>query len=200
MQIFRMISLVVCGLVLLSGGACTSDVPTSAPSAVVSSPGQGAVVDVAALINSGITAVEKERFVEAKVNFEQALEVDPRNKFAWFNLGFLAQTRSDAAEAVRNYDEALKIDPVYTPAMFNKAILLETSDPNAAIALYQKILGINEKAATTLIRLGVLLDEQGDEAAAQDAFTRAVKLDAALAEAVPQSYRSRSGVSTGSDN
>jgi tetratricopeptide (TPR) repeat protein len=185
----RIISVVVCGLVFLVSGACTRDRPTSKPSASASASAQRAVVDVAALINNGIVAAGKGQFDQAKADFEQALKVDPKNKFAWFNLGFLAEAHKDTAGAVKAYDKALESDPLYTPALYNKAIIVEASNADAAIVLYRRILDVDDKAATTLVRLGLLMDKKGDKDQARSAFGRAVKVDPTLASAVPPAYR-----------
>jgi tetratricopeptide (TPR) repeat protein len=185
MRTGRAISVAACCLALLAGGACTREEPVSQASPSVA----GAAVDLGKLIDTGIAAAKEGRFDDAKASFEQVLQADPGNKFAWFNLGFLAQSRGDNGQAASDYDKALASDPSYTPALYNKAILAEADHPETAIELYQKILDINARAATALVRLGALLDKKGDKDGARSAFTRAAQLDPTLAESVPPSYR-----------
>src|SRR5262249_27601789 len=97
----------------------------------------------------------------------------------------IAQNKGDEDAAVKYYDKALATDPEYTPAMFNKAIILEATDPAKAIALYEKIVSIDPKAATAYLRLSFLYADAGDDAKAKDAHDKAIALDPSLAGVTP---------------
>ena len=64
--------------------------------------------------------------------------------------------------------------------MYNKAILLERTDLHSALALYQRIIRINPKAATAFLRESFVYTQLGDSAKATQARARAVALDSAL--------------------
>jgi tetratricopeptide (TPR) repeat protein len=64
--------------------------------------------------------------------------------------------------------------------MYNEAILLESSQPQQAISLYQKIVIINPKAATAYLRMAFLQAEKGDLTDAKANDAKAVSLDSAL--------------------
>ena len=186
MTIRRAIVVTACGAAILLAG-CSGDNRADPPSVPSASPTQSPG-SVGKLIDAGVLAAQQGKSDEAKGDFEQAVKADPHSKVAWFNLGFLAHSHGQLADALKNYDKALECDPSYTPAMSIKAILLEVGKPDEAIALYQRILAINDKASTTLIRLGFLLDKKGDPNAARTAFAGAMNLDPALATAVPAAY------------
>ena len=62
----------------------------------------------------------------------------------------------------------------------NEAILLESSHPLQAIAVYQKIVSIDPKAATAYLRMALVQAEQGDTTAAKANDARAVSIDPAF--------------------
>ncbi len=162
---------------LLAG--CTAPAPSATtPAPQASSSGS---VSVANLLQLGIAAAQSGDTAQATATFKTVLAVDPGNALANYNLGVLAHQAGDTASAMKFYDAALKTDPNFTSAMYNKAIILEATDPNAAIGLYQKIVGINPKAATAFYRLSVLLEKKGDKAGAKDARDQAIALDPSLA-------------------
>ncbi len=52
----------------------------------------------------------------ARANFEKALELDPKNLRAVFNLGSVLYSQGDREGAIARYEEALAIDPGYAKA------------------------------------------------------------------------------------
>lgn len=58
----------------------------------------------------------REAIDEAKKNFEQELEVDPRNASAEYVLGDLAQGADDSAAAIRHFSRAVKLDSGFAEA------------------------------------------------------------------------------------
>jgi tetratricopeptide (TPR) repeat protein len=182
----RILATAATGLaLLLTAAACTGDAGTGA-AANPSASGQ------ASLLNEGVNEGLAGKYDAANAIFQQLVAADPNNKLAWFDLGYISQVRNDPATAIADYDHALAADPTYTPAMYNKAILLESSNVDSAIDLYRKILSVDNKASTTHVRLGVLLDRKGDRAGARTEFNAAVAIDASLTGAVPLAYRSGS--------
>ncbi|NLU77825.1 tetratricopeptide repeat protein [Micromonospora sp. HNM0581] len=183
-----------CGAVLLVGvSACSSDNngDDREPPSSVGAASNGSTSDPAALIKQGVEEGKAGKLDQARTTFEQIVAVDENNKLAWFNLGYIAQSRGQTEEAIRSYDRALRSDPEYKPALFNKAIALESTDRQAAIELYRKVVGIDDEASTAYLRLGLLLaagDDNNREA--QQAFDRALEIDEALAKEVPNAYRS----------
>ncbi|WP_372494761.1 hypothetical protein [Micromonospora salmantinae] len=62
-------------------------------------------------------------------------------------------------------------------------------------------MSIDDKSSTAYLRLGMLLSQSGEDAAARDAFKAAIRLDKGLTSAVPAKYRptptARSSTSAG---
>src|SRR5438034_2575392 len=70
-------------------------------------------------VQRGLWAHSEGRLAEADSAYHEALDLDPRNKFAFYNLGLIDQTSGRLRGAETNYRLALSIDPDFTPAMFN---------------------------------------------------------------------------------
>ena len=187
---------VLVSVFLLAVTACTGGTASPSPTASASSPRVEAspvttvgADAVARLIDEGIGQANAGQFAEAATTFNNVLAIDPNNKFALYNLGVLAQRRNDTAAALGYYDKALASDAAYTPALFNKAILLEPTSRDQAIALYEKIVGINPKASTAYLRLATLYAAAGQADKAAAARAKATEIDPSLATPPPTTKR-----------
>ncbi|MDQ1049074.1 tetratricopeptide repeat protein [Streptomyces sp. V4I2] len=141
------------------------------------------------LLQAGIRQGEDKDISGATSSFRRALDLDPANKLAWYNLGVIAQDDHRTADARAAYDNALKIDPDFESALYNKAILLESSDPDQAIALLKRIVDADSRAATAYLHLGQALAKKGRDGEAEDAFGFAVRADPSLQPFVPEQFR-----------
>jgi tetratricopeptide (TPR) repeat protein len=110
------------------------------------------------------------------------LVISPSNVYANYDLGVIAQSTGHPNAAISYYNKALAANAAYQPAMYNEAILLESSQPQEAIALYQKVVKINPKAATAYLRLAVVQAGQGDSTDAKANDAKAVSIDPALSK------------------
>ncbi|WCN79164.1 tetratricopeptide repeat protein [Micromonospora sp. LH3U1] len=184
-----------CGAVLLAGVPACSEKPADKPQTSNAGNSDKANGDTstgtapADLLKLGVEQGQAGNFDAAKATFEKVLAAEDNNKFAWFNLGFIAQSRNQADEAISNYDKALAADANYKPALYNKAIALESKAPTTSMDIYRKVVSIDNKSSTAYLRLGMLLSQSGDDAAARDAFKAAMRLDKGLTSAVPAKYR-----------
>jgi tetratricopeptide (TPR) repeat protein len=127
--------LVAAACVLSFASACSSgSKPKPAATGSVDAKTSAAANDA---VTKGLQAQAAGRLDEAAADYRQALALDPRNKFAFFDLGVIDHTqgRPDAAE--NNYRLALAIDPNFWNALFNLAILRTAAGSNdEATALY----------------------------------------------------------------
>lgn len=58
----------------------------------------------------------------AVADYDEALRINPRLVYAWFNKGNIYYTSGDYTSALRCYGEALGIDPQFAAALFNRGI------------------------------------------------------------------------------
>jgi tetratricopeptide (TPR) repeat protein len=109
------------------------------------------------------------------------LELDPQNKFAFYNLGLIDQTRGEVASAENRYRLTLNVDPEYQPALFNLAILRTAmGDHLEAIDLYRRLVAIDDGNASAHFNLGLALHTIGQTADGDAEIARAVELNPEL--------------------
>ncbi len=177
-------SVAVLAVVATAAVACSSlsHTASSSPPANGAPASSAEGGQVASLLQSGITQAERKQWAAATANFQKVLAIDPGNYYAAYDLGWIAQSRGNSSEALGYYKKSLAANAAYTPAMYNEAILLETADPQQAIGMYQKIVGINPRASTAYLRLALVQAEQGDITDAKANDAKAVAIDQALSK------------------
>ncbi|WP_143674260.1 MULTISPECIES: tetratricopeptide repeat protein [Streptomyces] len=159
------------------------------PDSKAPSPAKQNLQDANTLLQAGILQQEHHDFEGADRTYRRVLELDPQNKFAWYNLGVIAHEDDRVADARAAYDKALKIDPAFPSALFNEALLLESSDPDRAGGLLKRVIAGNPKAATAHLRLGRIWAQKNRDDKAADEFRRAVAADPSLRSQVPEEFR-----------
>ena len=188
MKNHAMISAAVLAIVATAAVACTG--PSHPAAATTSSPsGKGAPASltngngqVTSLLQTGLAQANKKNWSAATTTFQKVLAINPTNVYADYDLGWIAQSRGNSNEAISYYTKCLAANAAYTPAMYNEAILLESSHPQQAIAMYQKIVSVDPKASSAYLRLALVQAELGDTAAAKANDAKAVSIDPALSK------------------
>jgi tetratricopeptide (TPR) repeat protein len=137
---------------------------------------------VTGLFKTGLTQMAKKNWSAATTSFQNVLAISPGNLYANYDLGVVAQATGHYSEAISYYSKTLAANAAYQPALYNEAILLESSHPQQAIAMYQKVVKIDPKAATAYLRLAVVQAEQGDSADAKANDAKAISIDPALSK------------------
>ncbi|MGW0881623.1 tetratricopeptide repeat protein [Streptomyces sp. NPDC002671] len=145
--------------------------------------------DADLLLQAGIAQQENHDVEAADRSYRRTLELDPQNKYAWYNLGVMAHEAGRAAVARADYDKALKIDPAFTSALFNEGLLLESSDPDRAGELLKRVIAGNPKAGAAHLHLGRIRAQQNHGKDAADEFRHAVAADPSLRSQVPEEFR-----------
>jgi tetratricopeptide (TPR) repeat protein len=139
-----------------------------------------------AAIDTGVQAHIAGDLQKARAHYLYALEREPNNKFAHYNLGLLAQNAGNRAESEARYGKALKIDQFFLPAMYNLAVLKENVGENESAAeLYRQIVKAHPNHPAPHFRLGVVLGlklSKPEEARAE--ILKAAELDPRIAEAL----------------
>ena len=182
-----LISAAVLAIVATATVACSSLSSTTAPKSSSSAPGKAAPASltdsqVNSLLQSGLKQADKKNWSAATTSFQKVLAINPSNLYANYDLGWISQSTGNSSKALSYYNKALAANAAYTPAMYNEAILLESTHPQQAVAVYQKIVSINPKASSAYLRMAVVEAEQGNitEAKANDA--KAISIDPALSK------------------
>ncbi|MDF3298161.1 tetratricopeptide repeat protein [Streptomyces tropicalis] len=168
---------------IISHSAASFD--SKAPSSVNPAPQD----DADTLLQAGILQQKYHDLDGADRTYRRVLELDPQNKFAWYNLGVIAHGYGRVADARADYDKALKIDPVFPSALFNEALLLEPREPDRAAGLLKRVIARDPQAATAHLHLGRIWQHEKHAAKAADEFRRAVAADPSLRPQVPEEFR-----------
>lgn len=167
-------------LTLLFVAGCSGDDSDEGPSANLSAADT--------LVQTALQQLDKGDDAKARATFENVLELDSDNVYAYYNLGLLAQDAGKDALAIKQYDAALKTDPTFTSALYNKGIVLESGDLEAAVELYRRALAIDPKLAAAHMRLGFALVHLGKTDEAEEYLSSGVKLDPSMADVQAPSY------------
>ncbi|MDF3298164.1 tetratricopeptide repeat protein [Streptomyces tropicalis] len=173
----------------------TPDGPSESKSASVTRNGKSAD----ALLQSALQRQFRQDSSGATQDYRRVLEMDPKNKRAWYGLGLIDQQYGRTADARADFEKALAIDPHFMSALYSEAYMLKSSDPDQAIQLLERASAAEPKAAAIQLQLGRLLMEKGRKGEAEAAFRRAVTIDHRLLSQVPEQFRDsvRPGSTTG---
>jgi tetratricopeptide (TPR) repeat protein len=137
-------------------------------------------------LNRGLQAHAAGKVDEATVAYFETLAKDPKNKFAFYNLGVIAQGQTRAVAAESYYRLALEQDPNMTSALFNLAILRGNVGANQeAVDLYRRLIAIEPNNAPAHFNLGLVLRALGQTAEAQQELAKAQQLDPKLVAPTP---------------
>jgi tetratricopeptide (TPR) repeat protein len=149
------------------------------------SGGSASAKDVTKTLNGALQAHVEGNLDQAGAAYQKVLELDPNNKFAFYNIGLLAQNGNRAEVAETQYRRVLQLDPQYGPALFNLAIIRTgKGDTTEAVSLYNQAIAANDADAGAHYNLGLLLRKQGDTAAGDREISRAVELNPQLDRSV----------------
>jgi tetratricopeptide (TPR) repeat protein len=138
------------------------------------------------LLSSGLQAHLSGDITKARTFYVRAIEQDPQNAWAYYNLGLVDQTQGNIVDATKAYELAIGIDRGLAPALFNLGVLRgQESDKTAAIELYRRAIQSDPKLAGAHFNLGLLLIESGEVAEGKSEITAGVELDPALRQRIP---------------
>ncbi len=144
-----------------------------------------------AALARGLEAHRAGRTAEAIDAYREVLRLDPKNKFAYFNLGVAEQAAGRPAGAEALYRLALSLDPNFVPALLNLAIVrTEADDPTEAKNLYLRLIDLEPRNAEFHMNLGFLLLEEGEEDEGNREIRTALRLDPALRDRISNDQRS----------
>lgn len=126
---------------------------------------------------NGATALNiLKRHEESLVAYQSAIDADPKDADAWFNMGnLLADEHDRLDEALVAYQSVTDIDPKYANAWCNMGILLavELNRPDEALAAFQSAIDIDSKIAEAWHSIGVVWFDRNQVQEAVKAFLKA---------------------------
>ena len=137
-------------------------------------------------LQRGLEAQNAGSYDEATSDYLMALQHDPSNVFAYYDLGLIKQLSSKPVDAENYYRLALSHDPDYAPALFNLALLRANAGSYAEVVdLLNHYLSERPDDATGHLHLADALTQLGRAAEARTELDKAVALDPALLSPAP---------------
>jgi tetratricopeptide (TPR) repeat protein len=172
-------------------GATRQDIPEQKgfPVAVTPPPSQGKSnflhASVEAYVRRGIEYGDKNQFDRAIAEFNEAIQLDPKNARALYNRGTAYRLMNDYDRAIADYNEAIRLDPKYAYAFAERAtVYAENEDYDRAIADYNEAIRLDPKYALAFNNRGTVYRDKGDIGRAIADFNQAILLDPTYARAL----------------
>jgi tetratricopeptide (TPR) repeat protein len=130
-------------------------------------------------MNLGVCLRERGNHEGAIAAYEQAIRIDPRSAQAYNNLASAQVTTNELGKAIGNFERALKLRPGSAEIRLGLArMYLRIEKLPRAIELVRSALELDEANAEAWAILGTSLQVEGRFGEAEDAFLRALSLDA----------------------
>jgi Flp pilus assembly protein TadD len=156
----------------------------------------GSTGTAATLLSKALSDYFSGNIEVAKGEFQQVVNLDPKNKYGWYNLGVIAQYSGDKKQAADDYNKALELDPQFESVLYNLGVLrYNASDWQGAVNYLRRATAINAKDANAWWDLGLALahlHHNATDKEATDALNKALKLNPNL---VPNRAKGSSGAS-----
>ncbi len=145
------------------------------PGAGKHQPAPGQARAARALIAQAVALRQAGRLRESILPLRRAIEADPSDPRAHFDLGLTLLKCQNRVEAVASLQKAAALKPDYADAYHHLGLALEAiAEDEPAIAAFRRAVLLDPKLTDAYSRLGCLLQAAGREAEAADAFRRGV--------------------------
>lgn len=133
------------------------------------------------LVRMGEDAANKSNYEQALKYFEEAIEMNTNNDFAWGDRGLMLDKLNRKEEAIESFSKALMIDSSNPITWNNKGLtLIKSNRLRESLECFDKAIELNEKYAKAWYNRGRALALLGDESEGQKSFDIAKKLDPML--------------------
>ena len=132
----------------------------------------------AALNNRGIAYQAKDAFDRAIVDYNEAIQHDPKSAAAFNNRGVAYQGKGEFDRAIADYNEAIRLDPRYAAAFNNRGNGYKAKGEfERAIEDYNEALRLDRKYAVAFNNRGNAYRAKGEFRRAIGDYDEAIRLD-----------------------
>ncbi|MBI3724230.1 tetratricopeptide repeat protein, partial [bacterium] len=133
---------------------------------------------VEALLNRGMSRMQRADYEGAIADFTKALELDPKSATAWSDRGAARVLAKDNAGALGDCARAIELDPKLATAWSNRAyVRSREGDYDGAISDATRAIELDPKSSRTWYHRGCARRHKQDHAGANADLTRALELD-----------------------
>ncbi|WP_319419137.1 tetratricopeptide repeat protein [Pleurocapsa sp. FMAR1] len=135
-------------------------------------------LDVAEYLKSAEEYIAQEKWQEAKINFQRAIEIDPHRWDIYFNLGVIFLKQQQYEAAVNKFEQAIRIKPDYDWSYNNLGeAFLKLGRPKDAVQSFIQAVTINQNNPQFYYNLGEALVQKNAVDQALVCFRQALELD-----------------------
>lgn len=121
---------------------------------------------------------------EGTAFYQELIDEDPYNHFAWFNFGLCCSKTGDHTKALDAYDYAIAINDKFASAYFNKANALASLNRfNEAIDVYKETFDHEEPDPTAYYYIGECYEQLQDYDSALLYYNKCIKKHPGFADA-----------------
>ena len=117
----------------------------------------------------GVAAMNNGDLDRAIASFSEAIGLDPKNAFAFFNRGIAYRNKGDNDRAIADYNEAIRLNPKYGPAFNYRGFAYwKKGENDRAIADYSEAIRLDPKNAFAFCNRGITKRKINDSSADDD--------------------------------
>jgi tetratricopeptide (TPR) repeat protein len=132
----------------------------------------------------GLICAQRGHHEDAILQFNIALNIDPKAAFAFYNRGIVLQTLRRFVDALASYDAAIALKADYAEAFCNRGnTLAELGRVDEALASFDRAIALKPRYAQALANRGIILQRLDRLEEAQGNLERAIALAPQFAEA-----------------
>ncbi|WP_019505685.1 tetratricopeptide repeat protein [Pleurocapsa sp. PCC 7319] len=122
--------------------------------------------------------INQNKWQEAQVNFQKAIQIQPNRWDLYFNLGAVFLKQQQYQEAAKYFQQAILIKPEHDKSYNNLGTaLLKLEQTDNAVKAFSQAVALNQQEPQFYYNLGEALVQQGLIDRALICFRQAVKLD-----------------------
>jgi tetratricopeptide (TPR) repeat protein len=134
--------------------------------------------------NLGLALHQGGKSFEARVQFREALKIDPKYALAYYNLGVVWHDLGRSDRAIPRFEEALRRRPGYVDAHLRLGIALADMEHfEDAILHFQQAVKLAPENLAAHFNLGLILLERGQQERAVRHFREALRIEPHYTEA-----------------
>ena len=120
------------------------------------------VLDFLRATKSGLVFADEKKFAEARIEYQKALGLQPRDTNTIYNLANSFAAENNFAEAILWYQRAVSMNPLNVDVLYNLGYSHEQmGNTKDAIAAYGKVVNLMPKSYDAHIRLANIFIEKG---------------------------------------
>jgi tetratricopeptide (TPR) repeat protein len=132
----------------------------------------------------GILQYQLRNYDSAIEYIEKALQINPEDTGANYNLGLAFKEKGELDKAIACYQKAVQLDPNFADAYYNSGTAFqEKGQYDEAVACYEKALRIDPNLSGVYYNLGIIFQEKGQYDEAITYYQKALQFNPSLSDA-----------------